>query len=659
MDTLYQETFKYAKIKVFKNYSNLNQKVVVYDTKQIDPFTALTTDPFIPSTKTRTIRDFTVSSDPRRGLNDRLYNLNLYKKNPRSYFYTNKPTDSFINHAKKGTPVVEVDVVKLVNTKRIWRSNTYSPDYYETTKDKHIKNHYYRPFSEITVTIFDRWIKRDGNTIKVKYFRQDKTRDVGQKYFKKTTHSVTIVFDMVKGNFLVVTYDSHKKKKTKHFFKNSFISLETSLRSILNANESGISKLSPMSEEHKKTFNQNLFYEKLSGALNIPQISYDFRNEVTIKNIMELWVQKFAKLKEIKMPDNGINLIKNLYPTEVYLKKNDRKLVASILDRFNIKSKFAIKLLHKYPNMNIEVLIKLCNLFGDNASKYLGNIKEDFFIKQQNNGMVNGLTYSHLKEDRFLRNLKENFDIKDFEKENVVHILNSCGTNGVQLRLFGHTGIFDSIIDHFRMMENLRQYYPELRLNVVKADTFNIEHSRLSSLERNVKKGYSIHCLYGTEIIIEIEKPIEILYSAEPFKTDGARQLDEFIPQQKIYTPVLLKTSEDYDSEGAYMHHCVAGYIGNERSIIVSLRCGDERVTCEYEIKTRRCIQARSTQNANPPEHFKKPLEILDQRIKSIPFSIEPRERVRVPLTINGIPVQGKLPLDELVLVENDFEDLF
>jgi hypothetical protein len=121
------------------------------------------------------------------------------------------------------------------------------------------------------------------------------------------------------------------------------------------------------------------------------------------------------------------------------------------------------------------------------------------------------------------------------------------------------------------------------------------------------------------------------------------------------YEPVLLKSSQEYDEEGGYMNHCVAGYINNTNwSIIVSLRHGDERVTNEFSIRDRKCVQSKYFHNQKPPEHFEEPLKKLYERIKSIPFPLSPIDKKRVPLVINGVEV---LPDPELPVVRPDLQN--
>ena len=90
--------------------------------------------------------------------------------------------------------------------------------------------------------------------------------------------------------------------------------------------------------------------------------------------------QLFIDKKRIKAPNHYDDLLSYYYPTEVLFKKNDRKLVASVLDMFEIKSKVTIKLVHEVPKIDIRNLAEFCYLLGDNFHKYIGGIDKDSFL---------------------------------------------------------------------------------------------------------------------------------------------------------------------------------------------------------------------------------------------------------------------------------------
>jgi hypothetical protein len=326
-------------------------------------------------------------------------------------------------------------------------------------------------------------------------------------------------------------------------------------------------------------------------------------------------------------------------------------LIAAILDRAGILSKLTVKILHRDPNFPLSDLLKLCQLFGNDYNQYLGNVSTLYFERNAHYFKTSetGSSFKHLLIEKRANSIQY-FDINSQEKENIVHIINDMSSNTTQIR----RDIVEEFYDHFRMIYKLREFYPGMRLNVRKFNTFVSEHSRLSAMERAIKKGYSIHKIFDSFIIEEIEKVIEVIELDEPplmwlpdlnDQKEYEKKYNNYPKSAicRVFKPVLLRTSEGYSDEGEYMHHCVSGYIDTDRSIIVSLRINDERVTCEYNISDRKCIQARYIKNGNPPDYFKRPLEILNDRIKRIPLSIGPIEKRLIPLKINGITVAPQI----------------
>jgi hypothetical protein len=360
---------------------------------------------------------------------------------------------------------------------------------------------------------------------------------------------------------------------------------------------------------------------------------------------------RFIKIKGIKVSDHGERLLQWFYPTEKFLKKNDRKLVAAVLDRFNMKSKITIKILHRYPEINIVFLYQLRRLFGDNFPKYFGNINEVYFSENSVAQHEDQSAKSYILDPPGARVF--DFILSDTERENIVHIINDiCSSHGG----VRHLGISSEFVDHFRMIDKLRPYYPELQLNAKKHDSFNTEHAYLSRLEREIKKGYSTKLIYEDPVLLEIEKPIEITELNEPPimycpTTKDKLDYDKMYGNcplsvvQRVFEPKLLTSSQEYFEEGTYMTHCVGGYVDKDYSIIVSLRLGEERVTCEYSIKDRRRIQAKYFYNQVPPTYFEKPLKKLDDRIRMIPVPIGPIDRKRVAIVINGVEDKPDVPI--------------
>jgi hypothetical protein len=152
-----------------------------------------------------------------------------------------------------------------------------------------------------------------------------------------------------------------------------------------------------------------------------------------------------------------------------------------------------------------------------------------------------------------------------------------------------------------------------------------MEFSKIISL---MKKGWTTEYVFDNRMVRKVEEPIVLL-------------CDDLIT--RTFVPHILKREEEYAEEGAYMHHCVAGYANKESSMIISLRLydGQERVTTEYEKKTGKCHQERYFCNKTPPIYFNEALEILRERVVKFSYQrlLNHIDVKKVRVKINGIEV--------------------
>lgn len=639
MEELFKQSFNYAVIRIYKNYSDRLSKnfklenINLYrDLEEIDPFQ-------------EPVRKFTVTDILTK---PSLCSIKLFGKGYKkiNFFYSDTPIIPFQNHSLPGSPTFGFEPIELCNP---MERNGQEKDYFETTKDRHIKAHYNNPFASIQIVKIERWIKRDGDKITMKFYKMIRSRDVNCIYFSKISASSTVTFNIHTGNFTVITFSSRKKKKVKHFYCNSFNALKTSLPTFYNIKETNVNKTSSIYKEYIDTFNTNQFQFAIEKILELTGISFSEKNDILAENFVSIWMQRFVEIKKIKLPnDNGYRLLKWYYPTEKYLKKNDRKLVAAVLDRFGMKSNITIKILHQYPNTHIVGLLQLCQIFGSKYPQYIGNINNYFFSKDS---YRNDLSAKSILLDS---NNRKVYNISDIEKENITHIINDRYSMSENINILSSYGIISSFMDHFDIIEKIKTYYPGLKLNAKKWKTFNAEHSLYSKYEREIKKGYSSKIIFDPDALQEIEKPIEVIehIKTKPliyFNSIRDQIENHVISTQRVFLPKLLRSSDDYYEEGAYMNHCVAGYLdGCDYSIIISLRLNEERVTSEFTVKDRKCIQSRYFNNQDPPEHFKKALETLYNRMRSIPFPIKPIDKKKTPLIINGVSVKIEETEDQL-----------
>jgi hypothetical protein len=426
------------------------------------------------------------------------------------------------------------------------------------------------------------------------------------------------------------------KKNSKHFRTNNFNSLENIImRGGILDMRTYIDKESRIFSNHSIIFDNHTFMESINNEFKFNQQTKNKKNTVSLFSgieFIDLLTNKFIEDKKIKVSNNPFFWIKKFYPTEKYLKKNDRKLIASILDMFKIKSKVTIKLMHENNLFDIYSVSLLCYLFGNNFSKYVGSIDPSLFQKSKID--ISDNTWGNVK--MFVNdNINHSFEISNIEKENIVKIINKL-TDKISIG----KRFISELVDHFNMIHKLRTYYPDLYLKSRTYDEFHNEHLELSKMMSLIKKGWVVEYQFVDKMVDDVEKPIDVkinLGESEPHV-----DCKELVGEITFY-PHILKREEEYDEEGKFMHHCVASYSDKDRSIIISIRTEDkqDRVTCEFDCQTGTLIQAKHFCNRQPPGDMELAIEKLENKTKYYARMglLHSLEKKKVLIKINGIEI--------------------
>jgi hypothetical protein len=513
------------------------------------------------------------------------------------------------------------------------RNNTF-----ETTENRHIINHYGRAFSDIRISTFERSIRRNGDKITLKVYRHIKHRNFNSIYFKSHSNVMSITVNTVTGNFTILSYDKSAKNPRKSFRCNSFTLLDilTGSSGMFQMREY-VGKKSKVYGDFKEIFNDEEFLKLAVQSLDLKNPNEIVRDDYDFK---QKFIEQFIDKKKIKVSDNYQFWIKYFYPTEKYLKKNGRKLILSILDYLQIKSKITNKIIHEHPDTDIVSLSRVCYFLGDNFSKYVGTIDRKIFeTSTLSNSLVQGGNLKiHITQQK-----NHGYTIKDVEKENMIKIINDLVTETTMSRgngIFSRT--ISDIYDHFNMIHRLREYIPELHLKSKTYKEFHSEHLELSKMMSMIKKGWVIEYKFADEMVNEIEEPIKSYNSVDFGKGVTGSDMNDYVT---IY-PHILKREEEYDEEGSFMHHCVASYSNKDLSIIISLRTEDlsDRVTCEFDCATGVLIQAKHFCNKQPSDSMLRVIERLKPKVTKFAKMgiLKSIEKKRVPFMVNGIEVIKK-----------------
>ena len=490
-----------------------------------------------------------------------------------------------------------------------------------TTNDEVIKRFFADPFSSIIISTITKEVYRDGDKLYIKVKNFVKRREVNCKFFRKVSLSFGIIFDLKNGNITSYHYRKSGRGKSSTIRTNYFENTQSVIMSLIRTfNYGDLAHITNRSVDEDTLFNDftsrmhpDKFMKIFIGALTNGEKSW---NGVQ-SEILTILLDKMVEIKGIKMPNNGKSLLKYHYPGAKFLKKNDNKLVQAVLDSYGIKTKAILKLFHLNENVKLFEIREIKSLFGDKFSKYISNINPDFFIPHKEEKLQQTQVPLEL---RLSNGAFSRFDISEKERENAFKLIRGYKERGDSI-MGGN--ILSLLRDHFSMIETCREFYPDLFFSSNTWEQFNEEHMRLSGLVKKIRKGTTIEYVYDNRLIRDIET-----------------QLGDI-------KPYILKTSQDYDEEGDYMHHCVATYSNKDTSIIVSLRdnTSKDRVTCEFAKKMKGgLLQARYFSNGQPPEKFNEIIEVVSKKIEKHSKSrlLDHLEVRKVPIKINGVEVQAR-----------------
>ena len=477
------------------------------------------------------------------------------------------------------------------------------------TDDDEIKKLYNDLNVGLNIFIKERFVKLEGDNLILKRSSYEKNRRIGKRFFQKKLDVDYLKFNLKTGNFITVrSFGGMKRKRTVIIRQNVFGQLEEMLQS----NEDSAYGTFWSSFNEPDTDGEMLaeIFDCLFDTVD-PKYRDSFQ--------IDQWLyQIFIDKKGIKPPDvNTKGLLTKFYPTEKYFKKKDRKLVQSVLDLLEMKDNFTIKLLHKYPFIDMRMLKTLHVLFG--GSKYLSNVDDVVFKNMQcrvfwDDYNINKFTLKH-----YIKDLNDLPELWEIEKSNLVKVLN--GDSSVSNHI--STSKSSLLYDHFNMLRQIRVYNPDLYMSTTTLKTMNEEHIEFADMVSKINKGYVVSYRFNELMVKDVESPLGI--------------------DENTYYPYILKNEDDYNEEGSFMRHCISSYYDKEKSIIVSLRKDNERWTCEFDVANGVLVQMKGRFNSDPPSFIMDMVEnniLKKTRTWSRANKLKCIEKVETPLLINGKAVE-------------------
>jgi hypothetical protein len=513
-----------------------------------------------------------------------------------------------------------------------------------TEDDSLIRKSIADPFSSIDIYTVERCVTVFENKITLKYDMYVKRKRLNNKFFTKTKSKTLISINTDNGNFYLASIGKKGKTNTKRIRKNDFFTLKHQISAVINDNFLYFIKSNDnYKNELKAKFNDDEFLrfvgEKLKLSLGDTK-GYlpSFTTKTSSPDIHSMICEYFAAKRNIKLPNDYMYWLTYLYPTEKFLKKNDRKLILASLDLIGLKNKYTNKIFHKYQNIDLYSYKKIVDLFGDGAAKYLGNIPEVLFEKgssqsrKDNSVLLNNLKYVKNEPAIF------NYLLSDGEKENLIKCL-------IDFKEPFSYSTVNMIYDHISMISKIVDYGIDFKFNARSVKELDNEHLELTKIISAIKKGWVTQYVFNDMMVNDIETPVELII--EP-PQDFTTMHGSFQPIKLTFYPYILKREEEYKEEGAFMHHCVATYTEKSKSIIISIRNEDksDRVTCEFNCQDGRLIQARHFCNKQPPADMLLAVDQLSDKAKRYARlgMLHALEHQKVPVIVNGVEIIQKQP---------------
>jgi len=415
-------------------------------------------------------------------------------------------------------------------------------------------------------------VEEYDNKISYKIYTTTRRRKVGGKYFfvRKSLRYVTYNLNS-KNVYTGYRQTSKKKLISKSCRVNLFSDIVTP-HYIMNEfkTESRIAQGFKVTDYKSAVDEMDDLKEKLSQLIF---------NKTGIKTFKEISIRDiFYKLYLL---DNGIK-IPNTFRLfqEYFFSKKELKQSKNLVTAF----------------MNKE------GLYGSKVRAYLNKYEDIPFIYLSLIFKVLGVDYFNMVNVENLRNSGTIY-IPGSLANNMNEVLSKRDRYKILVGI--NEGIsFSTLLEHFSFREKLKKYNHKFNIKFFDRKSFADEHYEISQVLGSYKNGI-IKRSYGHQIENMVEQSIVSMMGIEFF-------------------PVLLKTTEDYNSESIVQSNCVRTYVEKPNCLIISLRNGnknsEDRATLEYQYRRNEIIriQSRSKYNNDVPPSWEQTLEILDYRISKL-----------------------------------------
>ena len=442
------------------------------------------------------------------------------------------------------------------------KRGTFEYDDQEYKDEESFLKNYGNIFAYVTHSRQTLVIEQKEKNIAIKVFSYNRYRTPGSKYFVVRRNLKYLTFNFNKKMFYAGEITSKLKKTTGKRQTFDVRNLEQSCSSLYYQ----VAHILKGSCETNTFF--DIFYNVIINKL---QLKVDKNLSPNAKHFLI-----YLKIKNIKYPNAYLNFCDFHFKLKD-LKKQKNNLVNYAMDYLGLRGNNIRKIFNKNVGIDLVKVQYFYHLLG-----------VDYFNKIKNTDIFSHTFYSN-SWYRINRNEINQDDITNTEKSNIVSLIDSL-TYNEQL---------ETIREHIHFKEKLKKHQEYVKIKSKTHDEFITEHEEWSKLLASYKGGY-IERYYG-ENANNIEKTI--------------------ICDKDLYYPVLLKTTEQYESESLVQRNCVRTYSQRPDCLIISLRKNSpdstERLTIEYQYRKNKIlnVQTRARFNDIASEEWVRAINVLDDTV--------------------------------------------
>ena len=302
----------------------------------------------------------------------------------------------------------------------------------------------------------------------------------------------------------------------------------------------------------------------------------DHNLKSTVNPLFGLLVDFHLEKKKIKPHDSVYYTIQQDYPKLKWLRQNENKFLPAVLDSYGIKSKYLISEINTRPESEIQIrtLNYFCKLFGDDFVNYLRKINWLDLVTQC---IGNGKTNHMLKNE--------------VEKKSMVKLINDWDINKVSISIR-----LDTIIELLTIREFLEKKGIILKFDASTISDVEILLNKWKNLKNYFKKGYKVKYTFPENFINVIE--------------------EEIIVENKVFNVKILKTEEDFFTEGFIMKNCI-GKQFNRGAIFIFISMNYNKTRINLEYKNGNLITSLGKANTKVEPIFEDAVNTLTKRMST------------------------------------------